>query len=144
MKKAFLKNILIGILLCSNALFIWKMWNAPTYRHGGPRKEIIARLHFDEGQIRQYDALINVHHATIEKLETRLMMQKQQLFADLHAPFPDSVLSEMLQTEAQMQRIHFSHFKDIEKLCRPDQQAYFTKLNKEIAGLFSPGKKPHR
>lgn len=142
MKKSILKNSLIVILLLSNALFIWKWWNAPEHRHRGPRNEIIERLHLDEEQVRRYDQLIKEHRSAIEKAERKLIGQKQQLFADLDQPFSDSVLRGILQTEAEIQHIHFDHFKEIERLCRPEQKTYFRELNKEIARLFSPGKKP--
>lgn len=146
MKKSVIRNSFIVILLISNTLFIYKWWNAPERRHGGgPRNEIIDRLHFDDQQVKEYDILIRAHRSAIEKAEHKLMRQKQQLYANLDKPFSETILEEILKTEAEIEHIHFNHFKDIEALCKPNQKAYFKALNKEIADLFSPGKKPpHR
>ena len=144
MKKSLIRNGFIVVLLLSNALFIYKWVMAPERRHQGPRNEIIEKLHFDEKQVALYDALIHEHRKAIRGAERDLQFQKQQLYSDLNAPFSDSLLREILQVEARIEHIHFNHFKDIEKLCRPDQKEYFKALNREIAALFSPPKGPGR
>ncbi|TSJ42386.1 hypothetical protein [Fluviicola chungangensis] len=142
MKKSMIRNGFIVVLLLSNMLFIYKWWMAPERRHQGPRNEIIEKLHFDEKQVAAYDVLIQGHRKAIENAQEKLLDQKQRLYSNLDAPFSDSLLQEILKTEAKIERIHFNHFKDIEKLCRPDQKHCFKALNREIARLFSPGKKP--
>lgn len=142
MKKSLIRNGFIVVLLLSNALFIYKWWMAPERRHHGPRNEIIEKLHFDEKQVKQYDVLIHDHRSAIENAQKELQHQKQQLYSNLDAPFSDSLLQEILKIEAKIEHIHFSHFKDIEQLCRPEQKKYFKALNREIAHLFSPGKRP--
>jgi periplasmic protein CpxP/Spy len=142
MKKSVIRNAFIVVLLLSNALFIYKWWMAPGRRHLGPRKEIIEKLHFDEKQVVAYDALIHEHRKAIDNAERQLQKQKQLLYSNLELPFSDSLLQEILKVEAKIERIHFIHFKDIEKLCKPDQKKYFRKLNREIANLFSPAKGP--
>lgn len=144
MKKSSIRNGFIIVLLLSNALFIYKWWMAPERRHQGPRNEIIDRLHLDEQQIVKYDALIRGHRKAIESAEHQLQSQKQQLYSNLDAPFSENVLSEILKVEAKIEHIHFNHFKDIEKLCKPNQKKYFKELNQEIAQLFSPRKGPKR
>lgn len=144
MKKSVIRNGFIIVLLLSNALFIYKWAMAPERRHHGPRNEIIEKLHFDEEQIVQYDALIRGHRKAIVNAEHQLQYQKQQLYSDLNAPFSDSILNEILKVEAKIEHIHFNHFKDIEKLCKPNQKKYFKELNQEIAHLFSPPKGPKR
>lgn len=141
MKKSLIRNAFIVVLLLSNTLFIYKWWTAPERRHPGPRNEIIEKLHFDEKQVAQYDVLIHGHRSAIEKAQRELQEQKQKLYENLEAPFSDSILQEILKVESKIEHIHFNHFKDIEKLCRPDQKKYFKALNREIARLFSPGKK---
>lgn len=144
MKKSWIRNGFIVVLLLSNALFIYKWFMAPERRHHGPRNEIIEKLHFDEKQVVEYDALIHEHRKVIESAEHQLQSQKQQLYSNLEAPFSDSILNEILKVEAKIEHIHFNHFKDIEKLCRPNQKKYFKELNREIAHLFSPHKGPKR
>lgn len=142
MKKSVVRNVFIVVLLLSNVLFIYKWWMAPERRHHGPRNEIIEKLHFDEKQVAEYDELIREHRKAIESAEHQLQKQKQLLYSNLKHPFSDSLLQEILKVEAKIERIHFNHFKDIEKLCKPDQKKYFRKLNQEVANLFSPGKGP--
>ena len=142
MIKSLIRNGFMVVLLLSNALFIYKWWMAPERRHQGPRNEIIEKLHFDEKQVAEYDGLIREHRKAIEGAEHELQKQKQQLYSNLEIPFSDSTLQELLKVDAKIERIHFNHFKDIEKLCKPDQKKYFRKLNQEIANLFSPKKGP--
>lgn len=142
MKKSVIRNGFIIVLLLSNALFIYKWWMAPERRHHGPRNEIIEKLHFDEKQVAAYDVLIRGHRKSIESAQRELQGQKQRLYSNLDKPFSDSLLQEILKVEAKIEHIHFNHFKDIEKLCGPDQKKYFKALNREIAHLFSPGKRP--
>ena len=130
------------VLLLSNALFIYKWWMAPERRHQGPRNEIIEKLHFDEKQFAEYEGFIREHSKAFECAEHVLQKQKQQMYSNLEIPFSDSTLQELLKVDAKIERIHFNHFKDIEKLCKPDQKKYFRKLNQEIANLFSPKKGP--
>lgn len=142
MKKSLIRNGFMAVLLLSNALFIYKWWMAPERRHHGPRDEIIEKLHLDEKQVAKYDVLIHGHRRAIERAQKELQEQKQQLYARLDKPFSDSILQEVLKVEAKIEHIHFNHFQDIEQLCRPDQKNYFKALNREIAHLFSPGKRP--
>ncbi len=144
MKKSVIRNGFIVVLLLSNALFIYKWWMAPHRRPEGPRNEIIAKLHLDEQQVVRYDVLIRKHRKAIEQAEKELLHQRQQVYAHLEAPFSDSLLAEVQKVQAKIERIHFNHFRDIGKLCRPDQQPYFRELNKEIARMFSPPKGPKR
>ncbi|MDF3028805.1 MAG: hypothetical protein K0S23_3112 [Fluviicola sp.] len=142
MKKSLIRNGFLVVLLLSNALFIYKWWMAPERRHHGPRNEIIEKLHFDEKQVAEYDKLIRGHRKAIESAEQQLQQQKQKLYSNLNEPLSDSLLQEILKVEAGIERIHFNHFKDIEKLCKPEQKGYFRQLNREIAHLFSPKKGP--
>ena len=142
MKKSWIRNGFIAVLLLSNVLFIYKWWMAPERRHHGPRNEIIERLHFDERQVAAYDVLIRKHRHAIESAQNELEHQKQQLYSNLDAPFSDSILQKILAVEAKIEHIHFSHFKDIEKLCKPEQKTYFKELNREIAHMFLPPKRP--
>lgn len=144
MKKSVIRNGFIVVLLLSNTLFIYKWWMAPHRRPEGPRNEIIEKLHFDEKQVAEYDGLIRGHRKAIVQAETELQQQKQKLYANLELPFSDSSLQEILEVQAKIEHIHFNHFKDIEKLCRPDQKVYFKALNREIARMFAPPKGPKR
>lgn len=140
MKKSFIRNTFIAVLLISNGIFIYN-WLMGPHRPHGPRNEIIEKLHFDEKQVAQYEKLIHEHRTAINAAEQKLMKQKQRLYADLDEPFSDSILGDILITQAEIEHIHFNHFKAIEELCRPDQKVYFKSLNKEIASLFGPHKR---
>jgi len=140
MKKSFIRNTFIAVLLISNGIFIYKWFMALHHPHG-PRNEIIEKLHFDDKQVAEYEKLIHKHRNAINSAEHQLMNQKQQLYAHLEEPFSDSILQQILKTQAEIEHIHFDHFRDIEQLCHPDQKVYFRALNKEIASLFGPHKR---
>ena len=39
--------------------------------------------------------------------------------------------------QKQVESVHYAHFMDIKKICRPDQLSDFDKLTKELSRLFS-------
>jgi hypothetical protein len=116
----------------------------PHSKHEGPRNKIIAILHLDNQQIEKYDVLIRQHQTDIQNAEKDLIAAKNKLYSNLDQPIDTVLLNTVSEKQAAIEKIHYKHFQDIKKLCKPDQQVYFKQLNKKIASLFSHRMKPKK
>lgn len=144
MNKVKLLSLLSIGMLMANLLLLWFLF---THRPGppggqGPRNIVIERLGFDKDQAKAYDKLITGHQAEIEKAQQQLMTLKNSLYASLmdedQQNIKDSLILEINKVQMNIENIHYDHFLDIKRLCKPEQQQAFNALTAEIAKLFSP------
>lgn len=154
MNKNKLFMFLIGALLVTNIVLIFFFINDKGPRHGGPpphhrdepRTLIIERLHFDDKQIDQYDVLIQKHRKDISQEDHALMTIKTALYSNLKAEenksVTDSLINAMVAVQNKIEHIHYAHFRDIKKLCKPEQMNDFNELATELSHIFGPP--PHR
>ena len=149
MNKVKLLWLLISILLLANLLLCKALYEQKKRQHEGPRKLIIEKLKFDNVQIAQYDTLIQAHRKAINEKQEQIMQLKNKLYAQLKRESngqillsqADSILNALNVKQIEIERVHYTHFKDIKQLCRTEQLPYFEKLTAEIAELFAPGPK---
>ncbi|WP_294300242.1 hypothetical protein [uncultured Chryseobacterium sp.] len=145
-KNRFYIFIIVGLLISNLLLAGFMMMNKPP-QHLGPRNLIIERLHFNEKQIRQYDALIGYHRMQISGKEHDLMNLKSQYYSLLRSgnrQKENSLVDKIGKTNMEMEKINFKHFQDIKRICRPDQVPYFDHLINDFESLFAPGsRRPH-
>ncbi len=152
MNKNRLLILLVAGLLISNILLVVFMMkgrgpgHGPPPRHGGPRDLIIERLHFDESQIQQFEKLIQEHHKNVTDQDQALMTIKNTLYSNLKSvenkTVTDSLINSMVTIQNKIEHIHYSHFGDIKKLCKPEQLEDFNELASELSRLFGPPKGP--
>jgi protein CpxP len=152
MNKNKLLIFLIAGLLISNILLIVFMMNGRGPGHGpphheGPRQIIIERLHFDEAQIKQYELLIQDHRKSITNGELQLQNLKNTLYSNLRSPenktVTDSLINSITAVQNKIEHVHYAHFEDIKKLCKPEQLNDFNELAGDLAKLFGPPPPPH-
>ena len=106
----------------------------------GPRNEIIDRLHFDKGQVAQYDSLIVKHRKLVGQKEKEIQGLRTSLFMGvsdgIDSKLKDSWVRQIGVLHADIQQIHFAHFLDIQKICKPDQRVDFDNLTKDLSKMF--------
>jgi hypothetical protein len=140
---------LIGALLVTNLVLIFFFINGRGPHHGGPptrregpRAVIIERLHFDKDQVEQYETLIQKHRKDVSENDLALMNLKNVLYSHLKSEenktVTDSLINQMTVIQDKIEHIHYTHFEDIKKLCKPDQMQYFNELANDLAHLFGP------
>lgn len=154
-KIKFLMAIVVGLCLVNIGLMAFIFFRQPAAggpeMHGPPgirpedrpRHLIIKRLDFDEAQIMQYDTLIEAHRASVRTLEDSIRSAKNQLYATLNndgAAAKDSLVAKLGLLQRQMELVHYSHFEDIKKICRPNQLERFKELTADLAAYFRPGR----
>ena len=112
---------------------------APMHKEA-PREVIIQMLHFDKEQADQYKQLIDQHQSSIRDLDDKIAETKNALYQTLsteNSIAKDSLLLTLADLQKQVESVHYAHFMDIKKICRPDQLRDFDKLTKDLSRLFS-------
>ena len=107
---------------------------------GGPRNEIIDRLHFDAAQVTEYDSLIVTHRKMVGEKEKEIQGLRTALFMGvsdgIDANLKDSWVRRIGVLHADIQQIHFAHFLDIQKICKPEQHGDFALLTRDLSKMF--------
>ncbi len=151
MNKIKFLQVLIVALFFSNLLVVYYAFQLTKNRGfnpDGPKKLVIEKLHFDEQQISAYEELIDEHRKQIREKNEAIRNQKLALYQQLNSE-NDSLktiyLSGIANLQAQVEEIHYKHFIDIKKLCKPEQLSSYEAFSKEILKIFPsnhPGKHP--
>lgn len=156
MNKIKLLTIGFIALLCLNLTLLGMMYlHRPAGPHPdgmhlkeqGPKKIIIERLDLKDDQVKQYDILIDQHQSSIKDLDAKIKITKHDLYATLSDPAStkaDSILQKLNKLHAQIEKLHYDHFKSIRALCHEDQLKAYNRLTAELAHLFQPNKNSPR
>lgn len=144
-KSKFLIAVIV-VLFISNGILFFMFLKAPE-RHEGPKQIIIEKLGFDKNQVIQYEKLIQKHRQYVRDNELKMNELRTDLYSHLMSADSDSfdfesMILNISKQQALAEKINFSHFLEIKKLCKPEQMQRFELLTKEIAELFS--KKPRK
>lgn len=150
-------GILVGVLILVNVVIMGWVVFGNKHRnekhrpraHKSPKEIVVKRLHFSEKQVVEYEKLITSHREAVSELELRLGAKKKDLYENLAN---DSIVNkeqitlDLSKLMAQMEIIHYNHFKEIKGLCQPNQLEDFKALSKDLAKLFGsrPMNRPRR
>jgi Spy/CpxP family protein refolding chaperone len=153
MNKLTFLSIVTILLLVSNILLVvfinFRKPSPPMHRgpHQGPRNEMIEILKLDNQQITQLDSLIQIHRNSVDSKMEKITEAKQELYNSLKTEISDSLENALLDTITnefkQLEKLHLAHFKDIKKICKPEQMNNYNELTGKLAKMFSR-KPPHR
>lgn len=148
MKTGFQR--LVIVLLVLNLIVVSAFWilggghkqgnGGRDGQGGGPRNEIIDRLHFDAAQVTEYDSLIVTHRKMVGEKEKEIQGLRTALFVGVAERISqgrkDTLVNQIGVLHADIQQIHFAHFLDIQKICKPEQQGDFALLTKDLSKMF--------
>lgn len=144
-KNRFYLFLVISLIL-SNALLLFLLFGKPRkdgrFGEDRPKNMVIEKLRFDKNQIAEYEKLIQNHRHQIREKDDEILKLKNELYSDLknsqqNSAKNDSIIAKIADVQKQVEYIHFQHFLEIKKLCRPEQKAYFDQLADEISAIFS-------
>ncbi len=144
MNKVKLYGVLSILLLCLNLFLIWFFiaHNPQRIKERDPREVFTEKLHFDANQKEEFDKLIKWHRGNINVSENKIKSLKEQLYSclqsDNNTSLADSLIVELGKEHEHIEVIHYKHFSDIKKMCKPDQLTDFYKLTNDLAKLFGP------
>lgn len=143
----------IGLLLINlGALGVFIMHKPPRPPHGdmplpqqggGPKELIIDRLHFDAGQEKQYELVIEEHKNKTNELHDASRELHNQLYSLLKNEAidktkVDAIIQQIADNQKAVDNLNFDHFQKIKSICKSDQLDDFYKLADELAQLFGP------
>ncbi len=119
-------------------------YGGPPMKNEGPKKMIIERLHFYKEQVASYEMLIEAHKASLNSLNDSIKIAKNNLYQSLqneNFTGKDSLINLLGSLQKQIEILHFEHFAQLRKLCKPEQLKNFNELTVELAQFFTPDKK---
>lgn len=145
-KLKLLSIAVVGLLIINLCIVGFLLFRKPPHpREGamGPKTRIIEMLHFDNEQIIKYENLIDRHQEKIKQLRNDMRDVKSRLYQTLNeegADSRDSLINQLGILQKEIETVHYDHFVEIKKLCRPDQSEYFNTLSTNLADFFDPEK----
>ena len=145
MKNKLLIPLIIGLIVSNGLLIGFFITKKPQHPNkANPKEIVIQRLQFDSNQIKDYNQLIDEHRKLTRNKEEELKSTKKKLFQLLNnktAPkSSDSLINILATTHAEIEKLHYQHFKEIRNLCNPDQLESYNELTTDLINIFR--KKP--
>lgn len=150
MNRKYFILFVISALLISNLILVYNLVQKPKMNEKiNPRNIVIKSLLFDKNQSAQYDKLIQVHQKEIREHNDQINALKNTLYeilpADtMDATKVDSITSEIGSIQQNIENIHFNHFMDIKRICKPSQHGAFIKLSSELQKIFHARRNPEK
>ncbi len=145
-KVKFISVLAIGLLISNLILVGFISLNKPPRGPVERKMIVIDKLHFDKEQIEQYEHLIELHRKEVRQSNEQIRLLKVQLYSTLMqdqvGELQDSLIREVSKVQTHMEEVHYDHFLQIKKLCKPDQLVYFKDLTKELATFLNPPPPP--
>lgn len=113
-----------------------------------PKEIIIHKLGFNKNQIAEYEILIKKHKANISRLDNQIKDSKNKLYQQLNLSenkvVTDSILNSLYLYKSEIELVHYNHFLEIKKLCKPEQLDNYNELTQELSKIFVPNRKPKK
>ena len=105
-----------------------------------PKSIVVDKLHFDKEQVVKYDELIKQHSESISEIDNKIIALKNSLYKNLsnleNKEVTDSLFLQIASNQTAIERLHYDHFLDIKKLCKPEQLEDYNALTNELAEIF--------
>jgi periplasmic protein CpxP/Spy len=130
MKNNGLKYLVAIALLINAATLIFFWYNRPPQegrRGSKPGRVLLEELKMDEQQVAQFIPLRDQHHKSHDSLLQIIATQRQLLYSQKQAA-NDTILHKIGLLQEEIERVTYSHFIDVRKICTPEQQVQLDSL----------------
>ncbi len=148
-KIKLLTGSTIVLLVVNLALVGFIVFGKPP-RPGDPdarKREIIEKLGFDDAQVHEYERIIEDHRSAMRDNNQRMRALKNELYTTLNNGAPDRVKDSLILAisfvHISIEQTNYNHFKNIKKICKPEQMKKFEELTDELATFFAPPRPQH-
>lgn len=148
-KIKLLTGSTIVLLVVNLALVGFIVFGKPP-RPGDPdarKREIIEKLGFDDSQVHEYERIIEDHRSAMRDNNQRMRALKNELYTTLNNGAPDRVKDSLILAisfaHISIEQTNYNHFKNIKKICKPEQMKKFEELTDELATFFAPPRPQH-
>jgi hypothetical protein len=148
-KTKVLTIAVIALFLINIVTLSFLSFNGPKNNDRKQPKEIVIhKLGFDKNQITEYEILIKNHKTNINRLDNQIKNSKNKLYQQLNLPenkvVTDSILNSLNLYKSEIELVHFNHFLDIKKICKPEQLDNYNELTQELSKIFAPKRMPKK
>ncbi len=154
-KTKLLTIAVVGLLILNLGMMALFLFNGKPPQHQGgpegegPKKIIIERLNFDEGQQKQYEGIITEHRSKTKELNKRSRDLHDELYSllknnTIDKTISDSLIKTITENQKAKEDLNFDHFQKIKAICKSDQLERFNGLVIDLTHLFSPKNGPPR
>jgi periplasmic protein CpxP/Spy len=103
---------------------------------GDPGKYIVEKLKFSEQQQTEFDKLKEAHHGSIMILQAEGKKLRTNFFNGLTLDPAnnnvDSSVNKIAENQKQIELITYNHFKEVKKICTPEQKLIFNDIIQEV------------
>lgn len=143
MKNNWLKYLVV-IALLINAVTLIFFWDNHLSQGVKPARLLIEELKLEGKQQTIYKSLHRQHHQVHDSLLQIIAAQRQILYSPKQGT-NDSVLHQIGHLQEEIERITYDHFKDVRKICTPEQQEKLDiLLGKTVQNILTPKDKKRR
>jgi len=148
--RIILYTLFVALLVANTFTLIhyWKVrGDGPPSGRGSIQTFLIRELSLDEAQAAAYEGMIRNHRRMADSMRHEIRRAKEDMFELLKDPAGGDSIRRAAAFRASgliaaMDLQTMSHFSQLRAICRPDQQARFDDLLKEVAGMISFGPPP--
>lgn len=148
MKQVRILKIAVLVLVLLNLAFLaFHFTRTRKHRpmHAGPNgiaKMISRELNFNKEQTIEFEDLIVIHKANIDRLVKEKTQVKRKLYKLLdgkneHVKGQPALIAELGGIQVELEALHYEHFNRIRQLCTEDQVDGFKKLQRKLVHIFS-------
>ena len=151
MSTLFRNKLLTGLvilLLAANITTIVVFWMGMKKIHPAPQQAsayIIKELSLNDKQQEQYNVMIQQHRKQSRLIQEQIRNCKDSFFNLLsHENTNDSIKNNLsakiASLNSELDIITYDHFKEVRKICTPEQQQKFDGILKEVLRMMAgPG-----
>jgi hypothetical protein len=147
--KLLIISVAVLVLLNISLIVVLTLGHSPRPPHmqgpQNPQEIIIEKLNFDASQVEAYNEIITEHREQIENKEHEMRIAKEALYHSLSSDNQDEkdqLIAKINILQKDFEDIHYNHFLEIKKLCKPEQIQDYNELTNELAKIFSRHPKP--
>jgi periplasmic protein CpxP/Spy len=142
MKSNWLKYLVAIALLINAATLVFFWYNRPPNGDGKPKlrpeRVLIEELKLDEKQQALFQPLREQHHQTHDSLLQAIAAQREILYSQKQG-VNDTILQQIGLLQQQIEHVTYNHFKEVRKICTPEQQAQLDiLLGKTVQRILTP------
>ena len=157
MSTLFKNKLLTGLvilLLAANITTIVVFWMGMKKMHPSPLQPsayIIKELSLNDKQQEQYNAMVQQHRKQSRSIQEQIRNCKDSFFNLLsndnaNDSIKNNLSAKIASLNSELDLITYAHFKEVRKICTPEQQQKFDGIIKEIirmmAGPVGRGPRP--
>jgi periplasmic protein CpxP/Spy len=147
MKNNGLKYLVAIALIINAATLIFFWYNRPPQegkRGLKPGRVLIEELKLDEKQQVLFQPLRDQHHQAHDSLLQIIAAQRQILYSQKQVA-NDTILHQIGLLQQEIERVTYDHFKEVRKICTPEQQAQLDiLLGKTVQNILMPKDKKRK